>query len=131
MQELIADISKVSGLSPENTGKAVGILLGLVKTQGNQAKVGDLFAMLPGAEELVRNHAGDGAGHGGSGLVGMLAGGMMGGPLAAISKLSAVGLSMDQIKQVGAMTLDYAKSKAGPQLVREVAGAIPGLSGYV
>ncbi len=61
----------------------------------------------------------------------MLAGGMMGGPLAAISKLSAAGLSMDQIKQVGTLTLDYAKAKASPALVREVAGAIPGLSGYV
>jgi len=55
----------------------------------------------------------------------------MGGPLAAISKLTAAGLTMDQIKQVGSMTLDYAKAKASPELVREVAGSIPGLSGYV
>jgi hypothetical protein len=38
---------------------------------------------------------------------------------------------MDQIKALGTTTLDYAKEKAGPQLVREAAGAIPGLSGYV
>jgi hypothetical protein len=61
----------------------------------------------------------------------MLAGGMMGGPLAAVTKLSAIGLSMDQIKQLGTITLDYAKEKAGGQLVKEVAGSIPGLSGYV
>ena len=63
-------------------------MLGLVKTQGNQAKVGELLARLPGAEELIAAHGGDGAGHGGGGLLCMLAGGMMGGPLAAISKLS-------------------------------------------
>jgi hypothetical protein len=131
MQELIASISKATGLSPEKAEKAVGIMLGLVKTQGNQAKVGELFARLPGAEALIANHGGDGAGHGGGGLLGMLAGGMMGGPLAAISKLTSAGLSMDQIKEVGTLTLDYAKAKAGPELVREVAGAIPGLSGYV
>jgi ABC-type sulfate/molybdate transport systems ATPase subunit len=34
---------------------------------------------------------------GGGGLLGMLAGGMMGGPLAAVTKLSAIGLSMDPI----------------------------------
>jgi hypothetical protein len=61
----------------------------------------------------------------------MLGGGLMGGPLAAISKLSAAGLSMDQVKQVGSLTLDYFKQKAGPELVKEVAGSIPGLSGYV
>jgi hypothetical protein len=55
---------------------------------------------------------------------------MMGGPLAAISKLTAVGLSMDQIKSLGVATLDYAREKAGPQLVKDVAGSIPGLSGY-
>ena len=38
---------------------------------------------------------------------------------------------MDQIKALGTTTLDYAKDKAGPELVKEVAGAIPGLSGYV
>jgi hypothetical protein len=38
---------------------------------------------------------------------------------------------MDQIKVLGVTTLDYAKEKAGPQLVKEVAGSIPGLSGYV
>ena len=62
---------------------------------------------------------------------GMLAGGMMGGPLAAVTKLSAAGLSMDQIKQLGTITLDYAKAKAGDDLVKQVAGSIPGLSGYV
>lgn len=131
MQDLIASISEATGLAPEKAEKAVGIMLGLVKTQGNQARTGELFARLPGAEALIASHGGDGAGHGGGGLLGMLAGGMMGGPLAAISKLSAVGLSMDQIKQVGTLTLDYAKAKASPELVREVAGSIPGLSGYV
>ena len=60
----------------------------------------------------------------------VLAGGMMGGPLAAISKLTSAGLSMDHIKALGTTTLDYAKEKAGSQLVKEVAGSIPGLSGY-
>ena len=131
MQDLVAEISEAATLSPDKTEKAIGIMLGLVKTQGNQAKVGELLAKLPGADALIAAHGGDGAGRGGGGLLGMLAGGLMGGPLAAISKLAAAGLSMDQIKVVGTMTLDYAKAKAGPDLVREVAGSIPGLSGYV
>jgi hypothetical protein len=38
---------------------------------------------------------------------------------------------MDQIKQLGTITLDYAKARAGEDLVKQVAGSIPGLSGYV
>ena len=131
MQELIDRIVTATGLSPEKAEKALGIVLALIQTQGNQNKVQELFDKLPGAAELARLQGGDGAGKGGGGLLGMLAGGMMGGPLAAISKLSAAGLTMDQIKELGTLTLDYAKEKAGPQLVKEVAGAIPGLSGYV
>ena len=129
MQELITRISSATGVDAAKAEQALGIMLNLVKTQGNQNKVAELFAKLPGAEALAARHGGDGAGQ--SGLLSMLAGGMMGGPLAAVSKLSAIGLSMDQIKQLGTVTLDHAKEKAGSDLVKQVAGSIPGLSGYV
>jgi hypothetical protein len=61
----------------------------------------------------------------------MLGGGMMGGPLAAVTKLTAAGLSMDQIKVLGTTTLGYAKEKAGDDLVKQVASSIPGISGYL
>jgi hypothetical protein len=129
MQELIDRIVTATGLPADKAEQSLGIILNLIQTQGNQIKVGELFDRLPGAGELARRFGSDGAGRGG--LLGMLAGGMMGGPLAAISKLSAAGLSMDQIKALGTTTLDYAKEKAGAPLVKEVAGSIPGLSGHV
>jgi len=129
MQELIARIVTKTGLDPKRAEKALGIMLSLVKTQGNQQKVGELFAKLPGADELARQHGGDGSRAGG--LLGMLGGGLMGGPLAAISKLHAAGLNMDQIKQLGTETLSYAKEVAGDDLVKQVAGSIPGLGSYV
>ena len=107
----------------------MGILLNLVATQGDKTKCRDLFAKLPGAEELAKTHGGDGAG--GGGLMGMLAGGMMGGPLAMITKLQAIGLSIDQIKQVGTLTLDHAKKVAGVRAVRAAAANIPGLNSYI
>lgn len=128
MDELVTKISAATGLAPQKAEQALGIMLNLVRTQGNQNKVAELFARLPGAEALVARHGGDGASTGG--LLGMLAGGMMGGPLAAVTKLSAAGLSMEQIKVVGTITMDYAKAKAGDDLVKQVAGSIPGLSGY-
>lgn len=131
MQELIGRIVTATGLPEEKATKALGIILNLIHTQGNQNKVQELFDKLPGAAELAQSQGGDGAGKGGGGLLGMLAGGMMGGPLAAVSKLTSAGLSMDQIKALGTTTLDYAKEQAGGQLVKDVAGSIPGLSGYV
>jgi hypothetical protein len=129
MQELIDRIVTATGLEPETARHGLGIVLNLIHTQGNQNKVAELFARLPGAEELAKSQGSDAGRNGG--LLGMLAGGMMGGPLAAISKLTAAGLSMDQIKGLGTETLDYAKEKAGSKLVKDAAGSIPGLSGYV
>lgn len=129
MDELISRVVMATGLDIDKAERAIGIMLNLVKTQGDQTKVAELFEMLPGAEKLAARYGGDGAAKGG--LLGMLAGGMMGGPLAAVSKLTAAGLTMDQIKTLGTITLDYAKERAGSDLVKQVAGSIPGLSGYV
>jgi len=129
MQDLIDRIVEKTGLAPEMAEKATGIMLSLVKTQGDKAKVTQLFDAIPGAGELAQLHGGDGAR--GGGLLGMLGGGMMGGPLAAVSKLQASGLSMDQIKILGKETLGYAKEKAGDDLVKDVASSIPGISGYL
>lgn len=128
MQELIARIVTKTGLDPQRAEKALGIMLALVKSQGNQQKVGELFAKLRGADELARTHGSDGAR--GGGLLGRLAGGL-GGPLAAITKLQAAGLTMEQIKQLGSETLGYAKEVAGEDLVKQVASSIPGLGSYV
>lgn len=129
MQDLISSVAGAAGIDPSKAEKAIGILLNLVATQGDKAKVAELMEKVPGAAALVAQHGGDGAG--GGGLMGILAGGMMGGPLAMITKLQALGLSVDQIKQIGTLTIDYAKAKAGPELVRAAAANIPGLNSYI
>jgi hypothetical protein len=130
MQELISRVVAAAGLDQERAEKAVGIILSLVRAQGPRDKVDRLFERLPGAAELASRHGRDGAAKGGL-LGGLLGGGLMGAPLAAVGKLQAAGLSMAEIKAVGYEVLAYAKEKAGADLVRDVAGSIPGLSGYV
>lgn len=129
MEELIAAVAAKTGLTPEKAEQGIGIVLSLVLSQGDKARVEELFAKLPGAAELATRWGGDGAR--GGGLLGMLGGGLMGGPLAAIGKLQAAGLGMDQIRTLGSQVLDHAKREAGDDLVRQVAGSIPGLSGYL
>lgn len=129
MHELIERIVAATGLAPDTAEKATGIMLSLVKSQGDKTKVEQLFASLPGAADLAAHHGGDGAR--GGGLMGMLGGGLMGGPLAAVTKLQSAGLSMAQIKTLGKETLGYAEEKAGKELVRDVANSIPGISSYL
>jgi predicted lipid-binding transport protein (Tim44 family) len=129
MQDLIEKIAATTNINAGKAEVAVGILLNLLATQGNKTKVEALFNKLPGAAELAAKHGGDGAG--GGGLMGILAGGLMGGPLAMITKLQAIGLNMDQVKQIGTLTLAYAKKKAGIKAVREAAANIPGLNTYI
>ncbi len=129
MKNLIEKMTTTMDLDAAKAEKAVGILLNLVSTQGDKTKVEALFAKMPGAKELVMTHGGDGAG--GGGFMGILAGGMMGGPLAMITKLQAIGLTTDQIKQIGTLTIDYAKDQAGIKAVREAAAHIPGLNSYI
>ena len=47
MQELIGRIMTATGLPEEKATKALGIVLNLIQTQGNQNKVQELFDSLP------------------------------------------------------------------------------------
>jgi len=80
-----------------------------------------------GADALATRQAGTRSG----GLLGKLGGGLMGGPLVAVSQLQAAGFNMAQIRTLGSEVLTYAREQAGDRLVREAAGSIPGLSGYL
>ncbi|HKQ95081.1 MAG TPA: DUF2780 domain-containing protein [Aestuariivirgaceae bacterium] len=126
MRLLIDRISQSTGLTEDRAETALGITLALIRSQGKAESVKALFAQLPGADALADRH-----GNASSGLLGRLGGGLMGAPLVAVSQLQAAGLSMAQIKTLGGEVLAYAKEKAGDELVRDVAGSIPGLSGYV
>ncbi len=72
MQELIDRVVATPGHSPEVAEKATGIMLSLVRNQGDKNKVEQLFAAVPGAAELAAQVGGDGAK--GGGLLGMLGG---------------------------------------------------------
>jgi predicted lipid-binding transport protein (Tim44 family) len=127
MQELVARIADVTGLDPAKAETGLGIILSLIRNHGEPDKVAALFDKLPGAAELAARQAGTRGG----GLLGRLGGGLMGAPLVAVAQLQAAGFSMTQIKSLGSEVLEYAREKAGDRLVREAAGSIPGLSGYL
>ena len=126
MHELMARVTAATGLDEGRAEKAVGIVLSFIRKEGDRQKVDELFAKLPGAEELAARHAEAKSG----GLLGMF-GGALGGPLAAVGKLQAAGLSMDQINVLGRELLGFARERAGEPLANDVAASIPGLSRYL
>ncbi|MGI9462311.1 MAG: DUF2267 domain-containing protein, partial [Aestuariivirgaceae bacterium] len=104
-------------------------LLSLVRSHGDQNKVGELFDKIPGADDLADRYGSEEGRSGG--LFGMLGGGLMGAPLAALAKLQSAGLDMPQIKLLGKTVLDHARENAGEDLVRDVTASIPGLNSYL
>ena len=127
MRELIGRVSAATGLDEPRAEQAVGIVLSLIRAEGDRGKVDELFAALPGAEALAAEHA---QAKSGGGLLGLL-GSAIGGPLAAVGKLQAAGLSLDEIQVLGRELLGFAREKAGEPLVNDVANSIPGLSRYL
>jgi len=123
MEELIARIVANVGIDEALAKKAIAIILQLVKSEGPQDKVAELFAALPGAEEFAEEH-GD---SGGGGLMGAFGGGAM----AALGKLQSSGMGMGEIQSAGKEVIGYAKENAGEELVSDVVGSISGLSGFV
>lgn len=122
MDDLISKIMSEIDVDEETATNAVGIVLNLVKNEGNPAdSVQQLFKALPGAGELADAH------NEGGGLMGSLGGGAM----AAFNKLTQAGLNMNQMKSVGAEVLNYAKEKTSEELVDELVNSIPGLSSFV
>ena len=59
MQVLIDQVARKTGLEPERAERAVGLMLFLIRKQGDRQKVDELFAKLPGAEELAASHRKD------------------------------------------------------------------------
>jgi len=123
MEELISRIVAATGIDEDMAKKAIGIILQLVKSEGPEDKVAELFAALPGAAEFADEH-GD---SGGGGLMGAFGGGAM----AALGKLQSAGMGMGDIQTAGKEVIGYAKENAGEELVGDVVGSISGLGGFV
>ncbi len=129
------NIADKLGIDEALAEKAVGVLMSLVRSNGDEGQVSRLFEQLPGASELAEKYAGEVSGEGsGGGLMGML-GGMLGGgagtAMNALGALQSSGLEMGQIKEAGKEVFAYARQHADPELandvIKQVAGNIPGL----
>jgi len=124
MREIVNQIADATGIDPELAEKALGMMLGFLEKEGDDAAVQKMIAAIPGAAELISEHAGDGSGGFMSGLAG---GGIMG----LGQKLMGAGLGMGEITALARQTIAVAKQYAGEETVDQVVASIPGLGQFI
>ena len=128
MDELIARITKATGLDAATAQKAIGIILAFLKKEGPPAEVNQLLAAMPGAEQAVAQAGDGGPGATGGGFMGTLGGG---GVMGLGTKLMGAGVSMGQMQPLGRELFAYGREKAGEDVMGPIVGSVPGLSQFV
>lgn len=124
MDDLIANISNNVGIDAATARKAVGIILNFIAKDGPQDLVNQALDEMPGARELMAEEGG-----GDGGLLGGIVGTM--GAMGALTQLTSLGLDMGQVTGVTGEVIDYAKERAGEDVVDDIVGSIPGLNQVV
>ena len=125
MEDLIQRLQARVGIGDETARQAVSIMLNFLAREGPPDKVRELARRIPGAESYMATGDQSQA----ATLGGM--GGMMGGGLMEVAgRLQGLGLGMGEIQGVAQETLQFARERAGADLVDDIVRSIPGLSQF-
>lgn len=100
--------------------KAIGIMLGFLRSEGPSDKVQALIDKIPGAEAAIA------ASNSGGGLARLMGGGVM----AAGTKLMGLGLGITEIQNVARELFRYGRDKVGADQMGEIIAETPGLSQF-
>jgi hypothetical protein len=126
MDELIGQLASKAGIDTVVAEKkvvaekAIGIMLGFLRSEGPSDKVQALIDKIPGAEAAIA------ASNGGGGLARLMGGGVM----ATGTKLMGLGLGITEIQNVARELFRYGRDKVGADQMREIIAGTPGLSQF-
>lgn len=133
IEELVQDAASKTGLTPDQARVGLSAALALMEKHGDQAKVGELLAAIPGAAALAAQ---------GQALTEQKSGGLMGGLMGKIGgasgaamsdamamgpKLARQGITTSDMQAILPVAMSFVSSKTGRDLLREVLVTIPGL----
>ena len=127
MEELLARVTKTTGLDAATATKAIGMILAFLQKEGPPNEVNQLLAAMPGSEEVVAQSGDGGPGAAVGGFMGMMGGGVM----ALGQQLMGAGVSMGQMQPLGRELFAFGREKAGEDVMGPIVGSIPGLSQFV
>ena len=125
MEELVARITRATGLDDATARKAVGIILLYLKKEGPAEEVNRLLAAAPGADDVIKQAEG-----GQGSLLGNVMG-MGGGVMALGGQLMGAGVPMSAMQPLGRELFAFGREKAGEDAMGTIIGSIPGLSQFV
>lgn len=142
VEDIVTTISNQLGIEPSTAEKTVGTILSLIKHEADGTRVAQLFAAIPGADDLANQHdvmtAEPEGQQSGGGLTGLLSsalgrvfGERTGAFVQSMSQLEATGLDTSQIQQAGALLASRAEQATSPSLVNEIIESVPGLNGIL
>lgn len=126
MEELIGRLTANLGIDEATAREAVRTILSFLYQEGPRDLMAQLAEKIPGAAAYIDDSDPDS-----SATLGGLGGLMGGGAMAVLGKLQSLGLGMGEIQGVTQETVAFAREKAGPDLVNEIIGSIPGLGQFV
>lgn len=137
MEQIIQAISKNLNL-PETTVKmGLGVILNFAKQQATGTQFEKLVAILPGAEDLMKEApTGESGAAGGllGGLLGKagdLLGGNLGAAAGALAALEKAGVPMDKAAPLARQFFEQAQTVAGPDVVNSVLDQVPALKTFL
>ncbi len=129
MNELVSRVADKVGIAPDVAEKAMGMMLGFLQREADDAAVARMIEAIPGAPELVAKFNGEQSG--GGGLLGGLMASFGGGVMALGQQLMSQGLGMGEITALARETIAIAREHAGDETVDTVVASVPGLSQFV
>lgn len=136
IEQLVSQIAAKVGIPESMARQGVGVVMGMLKKEGDPGAVGDLFSQIPGAESLATEYASEGAkatgGAGGlMGRLGGMVGGSAGSKMSALAAFQQTGLTADQGKAMIPVAKDFLTQHADEATVRKALGSVPALKGFV
>jgi hypothetical protein len=120
MDELIGRLASKAGIDGAVAEKAVGIMLGFLRSQGPSDKVQALIDTIPGAEAVIA------ASNQGGGLARLMGGGIM----AVGTRLMSLGLGVAEIQNVARELFRFGRDKIGADQMGEIIAGTPGLGQF-
>jgi hypothetical protein len=127
--DIISDLANKSGINTDMAKKGLGAILTFFKEKLPADTFAQVSAAVPGAEALMADARAAPEAQAEGGVMHTLAewaGKLFGGSAsAAVSKLTSLGLSADQIKQFVPNLLAHLKGKLPPEVVKQISGLLP------
>ena len=136
IEQLVSQIATKVGIPEALARQGVGIVMGMLKKDGDPGAVGQLFSQIPGAEALAGEYMG-GAKEASGGIGGLMGkvGGMLGGSagskMSALAAFQQTGLTPEQGKAMIPVAKDFLAEHADEATVRSALASVPALKGFV